>query len=403
MNSMPVTALNRTSEDPMLLAFFETVICSSSTLVDNVQSNPYRYLMLPMALSSEGIYHAALAISANTLRLSQVRYRVPALEHHHRALLHLKYLLGQDNWTDREMDEILGLVMMLCWFEISDHSCPSWVTHLNGFQNVTSARKQRRWKTPSQHSQELLNFFDRYFVFHLVLARTAFRWDGPQKHPCLSALPPSPSSDIIDPYMGFSHALLLLINKVTDLAWQEHALDIQSAYGLKHSLEVLRQMPPHVDINLHSGKECMVIAEANRLGALLLLHEICSSSTSTSSCPSFTSEEKLRYVRQILNLIQTHKSNMMRTAVLPLWPLFLAGCCAWDDEDRVVVLQIFQEWEAIRRFGNITPAREVIEMVWRRRDLSLIENANDAMSGGTARFEWEHAMTMLGGWKLALT
>ncbi|GLA80121.1 hypothetical protein AtubIFM56815_000927 [Aspergillus tubingensis] len=35
MNTMPVTVLNRSSEDPMLLAFFETVICSSSTLVDN--------------------------------------------------------------------------------------------------------------------------------------------------------------------------------------------------------------------------------------------------------------------------------------------------------------------------------------------------------------------------------
>lgn len=214
-----------------------------------------------------------------------------------------------------------------------------------------SARKQRHWKTSSQHSQELLGFFDRYFAFHLVLARTAFRWDGPRTHPCLSALPSSPSSEIIDPYMGFSHALLLLINEVTDLAWQEHELDIQKVYGLKHSLEVLRQTPPHGDINLHSGQECMVIAEANRLGAILLLYEICSSSESISSCSSFSSEEKLRYVRQILDLIQAHKSNMMRTAVLPLWPLFLAGCCVSDDNDRVIVLQIFQEWEAIRRFG----------------------------------------------------
>ncbi|PWY67386.1 hypothetical protein BO83DRAFT_429588 [Aspergillus eucalypticola CBS 122712] len=403
MNTMPVTALNRSSEDPMLLAFFETVICSSSTLVDNVQSNPYRYLILPMALSSDGIYHAALAISANTLRLSQVQYRVPALEHHHRALLHLQSLLDQGSWSDREMDVILGLVLMLCWFEISDHSRSSWVTHLYGFQNVMSARKKRYWKTSSQHSQELLGFFDRYYVFHLVLARTAFRWDCPRTHPCPSALPSSPSSNVIDPYMGFSHTLLLMIDEVTDLAWQERELDIQSAYRLKHSLEVLRQTPPHADIDLHSGQECMVIAEANRLGAILLLYEICSSSTSTFSGPPFTTEEKCRYARQILKLIQAHKSNMRRTAVIPLWPLFLAGCCVSDDNDRVVVLQIFQEWEAIRRFGNITPAREVIEMVWRRRDLNLNAIANDAMSGETARFEWEHAMTMLGGWKLALT
>ncbi|CAK39810.1 uncharacterized protein An08g01290 [Aspergillus niger] len=364
--------LNTSADDVnrLCMEYQTAVICSSSTLVDNVQSNPYRYLILPMALNSDGIYHAALAISANTLRLSKVRYRVPALEHHHRALLYLQSLLDRDSWSDWEMDEILGLVLMLCWFE-----------------DVMSARKQRHWKTSSQHSLELLGFFDRYFAFHLVLARTAFRWDGPRTHPCLSALPSSPSSEIIDPYMGFSHALLLLINEVTDLAWQEHELDIQKVYGLKHSLEVLRQTPPHGDINLHSGQECMVIAEANHLGAILLLYEICSSSESISSCSSFSSEEKLRYVRQILNLIQAHKSNMMRTAVLPLWPLFLAGCCVSDDNDRVIVLQIFQEWEAIRRFGNIAPAREVIEMVWRRRDLNQNEFANGAMSGKTARFE----------------
>ncbi|GKZ42508.1 hypothetical protein AbraIFM66951_001902 [Aspergillus brasiliensis] len=403
MDTMPVTALNRSSEDPMLLAFFEAVICSSSTLVDNVQSNPYRYLILPMALSSEGIYHAALAISANTLRLSNGRHRVPALEHHHRALHHLQSLLDRGSWSDWEMDEILGLVLMLCWFEISDHSRSSWVTHLNGFHDVMSARKRRRRKPLSQHSQELLGFFDRYFAFHLVLARTAFRWDGPRTDPCLPALPTSPSSDIIDPYMGFSHTLLLLIDKVTDLAWQEHELNINSVYGLKHSLEVLRQTPPDGNINLDSGQECMAIAEANRLGAMLLLCEICSSSKSTSVCPSFSPEEKNRYVHQILDLIQAHKSNMMRTAVLPLWPLFLAGCCVTGDDDRIVVLRIFQELEAIRRFGNITPAREVIEMVWRRRDLNQNGFINDAMSGETARFEWEHAMTVLGGWKLALT
>lgn len=57
---------------------------------------------------------------------------------------------------------------------------------------------------------------------------------------------------------------------------------------------------------------------------------------------------------------------------------------------------------------------EVVEMVWRQRDLSVQDerkrqrnrNANgknekDPLHG--ARFSWEHAMVMLGGWKLSLT
>jgi hypothetical protein len=57
---------------------------------------------------------------------------------------------------------------------------------------------------------------------------------------------------------------------------------------------------------------------------------------------------------------------------------------------------------------------EVVEMVWRQRDLSVqderkrqrtklksSDEERDPLQG--ARFPWEHAMTMLGGWKLSLT
>jgi hypothetical protein len=55
---------------------------------------------------------------------------------------------------------------------------------------------------------------------------------------------------------------------------------------------------------------------------------------------------------------------------------------------------------------------EVVEMVWRQRDLSVqderkrqrtsnVNDEKDPLQG--ARFSWEHAMVMLGGWKLSLT
>ena len=212
-----------------------------------------------------------------------------------------------------------------------------------------SARKKQRQYDLSWHSQELLGFFDRYFAFHLVLARTAFRWTNPQTQLCLSSIPLSPSSpDTIDPYMGFSHSLLLLINRVADVAWAESDMDAQTVYELKDSLETLHQTPPDGDVDSYSSTS---IAETNRLGAILLLYEICSSSNSISPLPSFAPEDKNTCVRQILDLIKTHKNSIMRTAVLPLWPLFLAGCCAPSDDERVVVLQLFNELEGIRRFG----------------------------------------------------
>lgn len=71
-----------------------------------------------MALQSEGLYHATLAIAANTLGLLDPKYRVPALEHHNRALGYLRSLLTHDDWGEKELDEMLGLVLMLCWFDV---------------------------------------------------------------------------------------------------------------------------------------------------------------------------------------------------------------------------------------------------------------------------------------------
>lgn len=55
---------------------------------------------------------------------------------------------------------------------------------------------------------------------------------------------------------------------------------------------------------------------------------------------------------------------------------------------------------------------EVIQMVWRQRDLSVQDererqrktsghHSNDSLQG--ARFSWEYAMAVLGGWKVSLT
>ncbi|KAJ5088916.1 hypothetical protein N7456_012532 [Penicillium angulare] len=399
--------------DPVLLSYFEDIICSSSTLVDNAHYNPYRYLILPMALESDGLYHATLAIAANTLCLSDSRYRLPALEHHHCALVYLKEILGHKTWGEKELDEILGLVLMLCWFDISDNSRPSWVTHLSGFQDLIRTRQERPGR--SFHSQTLSGFFNRYFAFHLVLARTAFRVDIPNYKLPTSTDFMIESPDTIDPYMGFSQSLLLLIDRVTELAWSKEDEQINispsTVHTLKKDLEDIQQRLPSEQID--PTTECASIAEANRLGALLLLHETCSPKSASANKPSlpiFDQEEKNQFVKRILSLIMGKKANMMRTAALPLWPLFLAGCCARGDEERVIVLRLFEELNDIRRFGNISPAKEVIEMVWRRRDLLADEGKRqsvdtklkkDPLRG--ARFTWEHAMVMLGDWKLSLT
>ncbi|EEA22308.1 hypothetical protein PMAA_060870 [Talaromyces marneffei ATCC 18224] len=488
--------------DSALLSYYEAVVCSSSTLLDDAKNNPYRHLILPMAMQSEGLYHATLAVSAQILRIADPRFRFAALDHGHRALRCLIASLQRGQSTPKytnhkqmsnvEIDEILGLALMLCWFEITDGCRPSWVTHLKGIHTLINQYQDVFIK--NSRTSDVSRFFSRYFSFHLVLARTTFRVEDDitftkttsskntgntektdaimQYYPSISKLTdflslamPLEDLDQIDSYMGFSNSLLLLINEVADLAWKYHSKESvetdlpfvrEQVWRLRASLETLQQTPPPLANNgrvngasfypFTTGEdellertvaEFQAIAEANRIGALLLLHEVCASrfqrpdlfripmSTETESADGYHSastDYKTRYVREILDPMIQNINHISRTAALPLWPLFIAGCCVTTEEDQITVIKIFEQTEKLKRYGNITPARQVIEMIWRQRDLGVqddrkrrhtaaiasgIYDSNTMSSPFTTKgmqsFEWERAMLMMGGLKLSLT
>ncbi|KIV78694.1 hypothetical protein, variant 1 [Exophiala sideris] len=514
LSQVPAGALGRTLSlmplatspfDSVLISYFENVICSSSTLLDDKRYNPYRHVLLPMAFQSAGIYHATLAISANTLRLARPEYRVFALEHKQQALKALISIVKRRPSSNSDMDEMMGLILMLCWFEINDGCRPSWVKHLSGFRSLIRHHDENS-SSRSACGQSLEKFFLQYFAFHLVLAKTAFRVDDvdlasgcgsdsleapvpPSSPLSASSLPSSiltassttsdhdkgfsfsPSTsflschmpletlDEIDPYMGFSNALLLLINEIADLAEsqgphlnspqglldQDRADRVQTrSLRLKAGLEELEQRLPSA---ASSGQELamrtpavLATAEAYRLGALLLLYEVTTIQGTTRPWVNcvISRMDRTRHIQSILKLVEDNFDAMVHTAALPLWPLFLAGCCVDSDQDRLSVLRLFERTEQRKRYGNIPPARRVMEMVWRQRDLSMEERC--VVSGGSAhnpkhmglqptgsvataerckpasnrsrarnrnlhkpRYEWERASAMLGGWKISLT
>lgn len=411
--------------DSALLSYYEAVVCSSSTLLDDAKNNPYRHLILPMAMQSEGLYHATLAVSAQILRIAEPRFQFAALDHGHRALRCLISSLqrgqssptptSQVHMSHAEIDEILGLALMLCWFEITDSCRPSWVTHLKGIHTLINQYQDAFIR--SSRTSDVSRFFSRYFSFHLVLARTAFRveddiaftntassvnMESASTQACLpiskltdflSLAMPLEDLDQIDSYMGLSNSLLLLINEVADLAWKYHSKKSieaempfvrEQVQRLRSSLETLQQTPPPLADNGQSDgpypiayttdadgllartvAEFQAIAEANRLGALLLLHEVCASRFQrpdlfrTATTPEIVSNEyssaptdyKTCYVRGILDPMIQNINRISRTAALPLWPLFIAGCCVTTEEDQITVMKIFEETEKLKRYG----------------------------------------------------
>lgn len=475
----------RHTGDSMLLSYFESVICSSSTFLDD-SSNPYRHVLLPMALQSPGLFQATLAISANTLRLTSPKYAVLALEHQRQALKHLIRLINEENKDTKTLDEILGLALMLCWFDISDGCRPSWIKHLRGFRGLL-AQHQHVVRTDAFHARGLERFFTQYFLFHLVLAKTTFHAEdtsldneplvggdnkqtihseshltGPKSTSALSlghvkSEQVSPSTllmsiylsqdnlEEVDLYMGFSNALLLLLNeiaelhtgiskaKATTIIEAQHPM-LVPARRIKRSLDKLTQQPPplHGIPSIEQKRlAILAIAETYRIGALLFLHEVLSSTGATGLASRlFRPHDRASYITSILGLVDANVSGIRHMAVLPLWPLFIAGCCADAELDRLKTIQIFELLEKQQRFGNIAPAHQVVEMTWRQRDLDRDQSStstttpsssnaapqpNSAQAGQkgsnaqktpevvTPKYEWERILDMLGGWRISLT
>lgn len=484
----------RAEGDSMLLSYFESVICSSSTFLDDLR-NPYRHVLLPMALQSQGLFHATLAISANTLRLTSPGYGVLALEHQREALKSLICLINDGNKDTKTLDEILGLALMLCWFDISDGCQPSWIKHLRGFRGLL-AQHQQGIRTGEISSGSLERFFTQYFLFHAVLAKTTFHADdtnldtagvvrestsqahlappspeassiytrnlstaliGPQVRSenispstsLISLYLPQDNLDEVDLYMGFSNALLLLLNEITELhiSISQHNTNtmpdkqntfLVQARRLKRTLDKVIQQPPLLHSVPHTAHKRLIIlavAETYRIGALLFLHEVLTSTGFHDiAARVFRQHDRKSYTTSILELIDNNKSDIMHMAVLPLWPLFIAGCCADADTDRVRTIEIFELAEQQQRFGNIAPAHKVVETTWRQRDLgrdaslrfTAVSNATtttttqlclntahqtDLSQGqrtrrsetGPTKYEWERTLDMLGGWKISLT
>lgn len=119
--------------DEILFSFYERKICSTSTFVDNSSKNPYRGMLLPLALRSEAVLDAIHAISARVLALRDPRYLELALAYHSKALQHLNHAIDEISAEDKSIFEACALSMLLCWFEVCflPQSCATLPTNLH--------------------------------------------------------------------------------------------------------------------------------------------------------------------------------------------------------------------------------------------------------------------------------
>lgn len=183
--------------------------------------------------------------------------------------------------------------------------------------------------------------------------------------------------DKIDTHQGFSNRLLLIINDICDLrdaqnsdesnhqdadteALERRVIEIQS------KLDTLTQVPPE---NIHqvlaAGMDCdarlepeklrlklefiTMTADSNRLAALLFLDETCA--THLPHIVPRCRKSRSVIIQKILSYVKNICETGPITAALPIWPVFVAGCMASTDDDRLQVMEIFDKFLSEEKFG----------------------------------------------------
>ncbi|KAI0018302.1 fungal-specific transcription factor domain-containing protein [Xylariomycetidae sp. FL0641] len=338
--------------------------------------NPYRNIILRMALSSPGgpLFHCVLASAANQLNsLGHGEYLPTMWMYRARALRHLRGTVGQlcshpdIAWSPHgstDKNEAIACALMLCFF---DDCSESWTVHSRFVGDLLFAQgKSTRALTTEE--QSLHNFALTYVVSHDILASTAAS-ATPRSCSIASKLCCSADPCALQTLTGCSQALLLLISEINSLGCSlDH--DASSASPLSKDQKLWRD---DIERRLHQlrhqncraptplDEELWVIAQVKLQAAIMYLYARIDHASPQEPC-------MFKLTSQILSFIP---KVSLRTNTI-LWPLFVVatlGVRPESDDDRRLVWSRLAALQSTRQLGNVKKARQVIERVWNARDL----------------------------------
>ena len=400
--------------DPHLLSYYLHRVCALTVpLANYATESPFSALLFPFSLScsSTAIVEALLGLAASHWSRFDKTYRRVAQAYYRKTLGSLRTLLATKTAAESAVDpEILALMMLLCQHELIKDGESRWVVHLRGARDLISFRRQQQQQLPNDakaltrqrpHPWEQITVFaERFFAFYDVMGRTACG-----EEPMFGNDFWSTQEDQVDPWMGCSPRLVSIISTITELSWKHHR-QIQS----RDERQELAKQRDKLQISLQqlsfdsfvssdsmeadTMRRCVLL---KRLTVDLYLHSALADTTPLTPVIKTT-------VHRILRLIFDLQQLGIRAGLT--WPLFMAACQLDPAEDMEL------EWVAdeagcndIPQFArpfilhaldqlsdslaNVSRTREVIEKVWRSREVaSLMSPSAQAAEEKVAFNDW---------------
>ena len=375
-----------TDLDRLFLNHFNFNVSRVLTLFTD-RHNPFKELLLPMALRHRGLMHSLLCLSGSHLTAHEKNPSFNERQHHH-------FKCAIDNLgMDKNMaasiagdstamidDPTVAQTLVLCLRSIcAGEVNGEYRPHLDAAKHLI-----RTQKSPNQDFQ---NFLFEFFIYHDVsnsitaLDRTSIFERDDFELPEFMIQPQAGA------LLGVFDGLFLQISKIRRIRDRIRG-------------RLARDLRPLVDYETLSDAQaiddglrswvCTQPAGSPRYTASMLyrqctwlyLHRTILSSQHNDNLWDAVNDG-LEYLRQL-------PSDSSTQSIL-LMPVFLLGCSAFDTEHRPDIERAFESLEAYSKLGNIMYARKVVHKVWELMD-----------AGDPNSWDWETIIKNM-GWDFLVT
>ena len=350
--------------------------------------NPFKEILLPMALRHRGLMHSLLCLSGSHLTAHDKDNNLyNARQHHHftRAVANLR--------TDKNVaasiagdatamidDPTVAQTLVLCLKSICGGEVNGeYRPHLDAAKHLV-----RTQKSPNQDFQ---NFLFEFFVYHDVsnsitaLDRSSIFERDDFELPEFMIQPEAGA------LLGVFDGLFLYISKIRRI---RDRIRGRLALSMKPLVdyETLSEAQA-IDAGLRTwicaqpvGSSRFTASMLYRQCTWLYLHRTILSSEHDDNLWQAV-DEGLEYLRQL-------PSDSSTQSIL-LMPIFLLGCSAFDKNHRPDIEKAFVSLQAYSKLGNITYARKVVHKVWELMD-----------TGDSDSWDWETIIKNM-GWDFLVT
>ncbi|GKT56604.1 C6 transcription factor [Colletotrichum tofieldiae] len=335
-------------------------------------------------MESTVLYDALVAFASGHLSLSNESYRVSALEAHSTAISNLATALSepQQHITWYETNAATCLAFVIGEVCVGDNH--GWSAHLNGAKLLiesavanSSAGVLLRGPDVFKKSSEG-QWILRNFAYHDIIGSVTLR-----RRPLLDCSYLDGITDVIDTYLGVATDLLRHVATLSNLDEETKprpeltAKEIATRKGLFHATctEVEQELQ-HWQCRHDAAPELAALAHAFRSAVLIVLYRLIRDRITSEDDDK---EEKLaapgwdilptKMRTQVSNILR-HVSDIpmgSHTESAILFPLFLAGGEATEDEYMDAVRVRLRMTLQKRQFQNIARSLSILEDLWQRR------------------------------------